>query len=117
MEENKNSKLKWFLGHFEEVSCAVLFSVMTLIASANIVTRYMFRYSFAFTEELVVSLFVWLTLFGASIAFEYRVSFGIHTALSENAHSIEANSDLVFLCLERNPFCRFDLLLYKASSL
>jgi TRAP-type C4-dicarboxylate transport system permease small subunit len=69
MEENKNSKLKWFLGHFEEVSCAVLFSVMTLIASANIVTRYLFRYSFAFTEELVVSLFVWLTLFGASIAF------------------------------------------------
>jgi TRAP-type C4-dicarboxylate transport system permease small subunit len=69
MQDNKNTNLKWLLGHFEEVSCAVLFSVMTLIAFGNIVTRYLFKYSFAFTEELVVSLFVWLTLFGAGIAF------------------------------------------------
>jgi TRAP-type C4-dicarboxylate transport system permease small subunit len=69
MEDNKNNTLKWFFGHFEEVSCAVLFAIMTLIAFGNIVTRHLFKYSFAFTEELVVSLFVWLTLFGAGIAF------------------------------------------------
>ena len=69
MGKSKNSWLRWFFGHFEEVLCAVLFSVMTLIAFSNIVTRYVFKYSFAFTEELVVSLFVWLTLFGAGVAF------------------------------------------------
>jgi TRAP-type C4-dicarboxylate transport system permease small subunit len=42
---------------------------MTGVAFLNVVTRYVIRYSLAFTEEVVVSLFVWLTLFGASVAF------------------------------------------------
>ncbi len=42
---------------------------MTLVAFVNVVTRYVVRYSLAFTEEVVVSLFVWLTLLGTAIAF------------------------------------------------
>jgi TRAP-type C4-dicarboxylate transport system permease small subunit len=53
----------------EEGACVLVFAVMTAIAFVNIVTRYVIRYSLAFTEELVVSLFVWLTLLGTAIAF------------------------------------------------
>ena len=42
----------------------LVFAVMTVVALLNVVTRYFVRYSLAFTEELVVSLFVWLTLAG-----------------------------------------------------
>ena len=53
----------------EEGACVLVFAVMTVIAFANVVTRYLVRYSLAFTEEIVVSLFVWLTLLGTAIAF------------------------------------------------
>ncbi len=49
--------------------CATLFAIMGIIMFVNIISRYLLRYSLAFTEELVVSFFVWLTLFGAGIAF------------------------------------------------
>jgi TRAP-type C4-dicarboxylate transport system permease small subunit len=58
-----------WLDRLEEGACAFLLAVMTVVAFVNVVTRYLVRYSLAFTEELVVSLFVWLTLFGTSIAF------------------------------------------------
>jgi len=53
----------------EEGACVLLLAVMTLVAFANVVTRYLIRFSLAFTEELVVSLFVWLTLLGTAVAF------------------------------------------------
>lgn len=58
-----------FLARLEEGACVAIFAVMTGIAFVNVITRYLVRYSLAFTEELVVSLFVWLTLLGTSIAF------------------------------------------------
>ena len=63
------NKSSWFPSRFEEVLCAILFAVMAIITFANITSRYLLKYSLAFTEELVVSFFVWLTLLGASIAF------------------------------------------------
>ncbi len=97
MEKKKESRLKWVWGHFEEVSCAVLFSVMTLIAFGNIVTRYVFKYSFAFTEELVVSLFVWLTLFGAGVAFRAGSHLGF-TLLFEKMPTLLRQIQVWFVC-------------------
>lgn len=53
----------------EEGACVLVFAVMTLVAFVNVVTRYVIQYSLAFTEEIVVSLFVWLTLLGTAVAF------------------------------------------------
>ncbi len=97
MGGQRENKLRWFLGHFEEVSCAVLFSVMTLIAFGNIVTRYLFKYSFAFTEELVVSLFVWLTLFGAGVAFRAGSHLGF-TLLFEKMPPLLRQVQVWFVC-------------------
>jgi TRAP-type C4-dicarboxylate transport system permease small subunit len=63
------ARFQWLTQHLEEVLCAVIFAVMAVVAFANVVTRYLFRYSLAFTEELEVSLFVWLTLLGTAVAF------------------------------------------------
>lgn len=53
----------------EEGALVLVFVVMTLVAFVNVVTRYVVHYALAFTEEVVVSLFVWLTLLGTAIAF------------------------------------------------
>ncbi len=62
-------KFRWFIAHFEEVLCAIIFAIMAIVAFINVITRYLLKYSLAFTEELTVSFFVWLTLLGAAIAF------------------------------------------------
>ena len=66
----------WFPARFEEALCAILFAVMAVITFVNIISRYLLKYSFAFTEELVVSFFVWLTLLGTSIAFREQSHLG-----------------------------------------
>jgi TRAP-type C4-dicarboxylate transport system permease small subunit len=67
---------KWWGAHFEEVLCAVLFGIMAIITFGNVITRYFLKYSFAFTEEIVVSFFVWLTLLGTAIAFREQSHLG-----------------------------------------
>jgi len=62
-------KFRWCVAHFEEMLCALLFGVMAIVAFVNVISRYLLKYSLAFTEELVVSFFVWLTLLGAAVAF------------------------------------------------
>ena len=68
--------LRWCVAHFEEVSCAILFAIMGIIMFVNVISRYLLKYSLAFTEELVVSFFVWLTLLGAGIAFREASHLG-----------------------------------------
>ena len=58
--------------HLEEVLGASLLLIMATLAFANVLTRYVFQYPLAFTEELEVNALVWLTLFGTSSAFRRR---------------------------------------------
>lgn len=45
---------------------------MACLAFANVVTRYLFHFPMACTEELEVNALVWLTLIGTSLAFKRR---------------------------------------------
>jgi len=63
---------RWFVSHFEEVMGALLLGVMACLAFANVITRYVFEYPLAFTEELEVNALVWLTMFGTAAAFRRR---------------------------------------------
>jgi TRAP-type C4-dicarboxylate transport system permease small subunit len=71
---------RW-LDRLEEGACVLLLAVMTGVAFLNVITRCVVRYSLAFTEEVVVSLFVWLTLFGASVAFREGTHLGFTWAV------------------------------------
>ena len=64
------------LQRVEEGLLVLLMGVMTVVAFVNVVTRYLIQYALAFTEEIVVSLFVWLTLLGAAIAFRHGTHIG-----------------------------------------
>lgn len=64
--------LRWITEHLEEVLGASLLAVMACLAFANVITRYIFQYPLAFTEELEVNALVWLTMFGTASAFRRR---------------------------------------------
>lgn len=66
------SSLRWITEHIEEVLGASLLAVMACLAFANVITRYIFQYPLAFTEELEVNALVWLTMFGTASAFRRR---------------------------------------------
>lgn len=63
---------RWITEHLEEILGASLLAVMACFAFANVITRYVFQYPLAFTEEIEVNALVWLTMFGTASAFRRR---------------------------------------------
>lgn len=66
---------KW-LNYLEESIVAIVLAVMSIIAFANVLTRNVFDLSLAFTEEVTVNLFVFLTFVGASIGVRRHAHLG-----------------------------------------
>ena len=58
---------------------AILFFIMAAIAFINILSRYLFHFSFAATEEITINLFVWITVIGSGLAFERGGQLGMVT--------------------------------------
>ena len=58
---------------------AILFFAMAAIAFANVLSRYLFHFSFASTEEITINLFVWITVIGSGLAFERGGQLGMVT--------------------------------------
>lgn len=65
------------LDRIEEIVAAVCLSVMTVLAFANVVARYVFSASFSFSEEITAYLFVLLSLLGTAIAARRRAHLGL----------------------------------------
>ena len=66
-----------YLDLFEEYVCAFLIALMSTLAFANVIVRYLTDQSLAFTEELIINLFVLATLLGASMAFKRGAHLGM----------------------------------------
>ncbi len=60
------------------IAAGLLFG-MAAIAFINILSRYLFHFSFAATEEITINLFVWMTVVGSGIAFERGGQLGMVT--------------------------------------
>ena len=58
---------------------AILLFTMAAIAFINVLSRYLFHFSFAATEEITINLFVWMTVVGSGIAFERGAQLGMVT--------------------------------------
>ena len=69
--------LKKLVDHFEEALGAVVMAVMVTLSFVNVVTRYVIVYPLAFTEEVTISMFVWVTLLGVSIAFRNNAHLSV----------------------------------------
>jgi TRAP-type C4-dicarboxylate transport system permease small subunit len=70
--KEKNKKFE-----IDEVIMGILLFIMATIAFLNVLGRYIFHYSLAFTEEIGVNFFVWITVIGIGVAFERGSHLGM----------------------------------------
>ena len=61
-------KILTFLDNIESYICRTLLAAFVTILFAQIISRQLFGYSFSWSEELSVYMFVWFVFFGASYA-------------------------------------------------
>jgi len=73
----------------EEGLLVFLMAVMTVVAFVNVLTRYLIRFALAFTEEIVVSMFVWLTLLGTAIAFREGAHLGFSFIVDRSPKAVQ----------------------------
>ena len=90
-----------FLNNIESYICRTLLAVFVTILFAQIISRQLFGYSFAWSEELSVYLFVWFVFFGASyaakLAAHNRVTFQYKLMPAKLARTLEVLSDIIWV--------------------
>ncbi|MCM3601227.1 TRAP transporter small permease [Robertmurraya korlensis] len=82
------------LTRIEENILVFTFSVMCIIAFANVISRYFLNYSLAFTEEVTINLFVLLTFLGTSVGVRNHAHLGF-TLIYDKANDMGKK----FLCV------------------
>ena len=65
------------LDYFEETLIIIMMSYMAIMNFLNVVFRYCFASSFSFTEELTVTVFVWVTMLGVAAGFKRYSHLGM----------------------------------------
>src|SRR5258707_5469640 len=63
------ARLDGWLGRLVEVPVALLTALEVLILLAGVISRYVFRNPFVWSDELASILFLWLAMLGAVVAF------------------------------------------------
>lgn len=66
------NKLKKFLDKVTETVCIIIFMLMTVVGTYQIVTRYIFNSPSTMSEELLTYSFTWLALLAAAYVFGKR---------------------------------------------
>lgn len=84
-----------------EVVCCILLSLMTIFATWQVVSRYVFNKPSTVTEELVLICFVWMGLLGAAYVFgkqeHMRMSFLVDKLNERNQTKIKLFSEIVVI--------------------
>ncbi len=77
-------KIKFVFDHMEEIVLVPGFAIMLVINFANVLCRFVLKgKSWAFTEELCVMMFVYITFFGAAVAVKRRQHLGFTLILEK----------------------------------
>ncbi|MDD4844136.1 MAG: TRAP transporter small permease [Anaerotignum sp.] len=65
------------LDYFEESLIIIMMTYMAIMNFLNVVFRYCFASSFSFTEELTVTVFVWVSMLGVAAGFRRYAHLGM----------------------------------------
>lgn len=99
------------IDRIEENLIAVILGLMTVLAFANVIARYVFDTGILWALEVTVFLFGWLVLLGASYAVKVRAHLGVDVLLNGASPSLRRILTLItaVLCIA------YALLLLKGS--
>lgn len=93
---------------------AIILFVMAAIAFINVLSRYLFHFSFASTEEITINLFVWLTVIGSGLAFERGGQLGMVSLYNIFPHRMQKAVTLFNSALSAILFILVDFYMIKA---
>ena len=93
---------------------AILLMAMAAIAFANVLSRYFFHFSIAATEEVTITLFVWMTVVGTGIAFERGAQLGMVTFFNLFPNAVQKASIIFCACLSALLFLVVGLFMIQA---
>ena len=93
---NKMSKA---LAYVEYTILALCLSIMATITFANVLSRFIFNFSIAFTEEITVNLFVLLTFVGASVGIYKGAHLGFSLIYEKLTHKFQILSSILAAAL------------------
>lgn len=87
-----NTRAAWrdLCHHAERFVICVGLAIMTVVTFANVVSRYVFKLSIAFTEELTVNVFVWVSLFGSALAARKGAHLGLSVLTDRMPRHLQA---------------------------
>lgn len=98
----------------DHILVAILFFTMAGIAFINILSRYLFHFSFASTEEITINLFVWMTVIGTGLAFEKGGQLGMVTFYNMFPHKVKKSVIFFSAFLAALLFVVVDIYMIKA---
>lgn len=87
--------MKKILDHFEEILSAGCLLAMTILAFVNVISRFVFKASLSFTDEITTNLFVLLTLAGASLAARRNAHLGLNLVTDSLSAKWQKNLNIV----------------------
>ena len=93
---------------------AILLFVMAAIAFINVLSRYIFHFSFASTEEVTINLFVWMTVVGTGIAFERGGQLGMITLYNVFPRGMKRFATVLSAALSAALFILVDVYMIQA---
>ena len=83
----------------DELMGAIFLAIMAIIAFTNVINRYFFHRGFAFTEEITVNLFVWITLLGIAIAFRRGANLKMTNLFDTFSPNLKRVALIISTCL------------------
>ncbi|QGY40430.1 TRAP transporter small permease subunit [Pseudodesulfovibrio cashew] len=93
---------------------AICMATMVVIAFVNVLSRYIFHFSLAATEEITINLFVWMTIIGIGIAFERGGHMGMVTFYNLFPKSLQKASIVTYSVLAAGLFLVLDYFMIQA---
>ena len=98
----------------DQLLAALFLFVMASIAFLNVISRYVFHFSFAATEEITINLFVWLTVIGSGLAFERGGQLGMVTLYNVFPRNMKRIVTLLNSALSALLFILVDIYIIQA---
>ena len=107
----KKLLLGFRLDHLLVAGCM---ATMVVIAFVNVLSRYIFHFSLAATEEITINLFVWMTVIGIGIAFERSGHLGMVTFFNKFPRRMQKASIMLYSVLAAGLFLVLDWYMIQA---
>ena len=101
-EDSKNtnsSRLSWFLKNPLEALLASLLSAIVLLTFMQVLFRYVFKWSLAWTEELALFLFMWLAALASAYAFKTKSHFALRFMVNRLGKQMQKRINFVVVLI------------------